>query len=264
MVWGASLVQAADQEAQAQLAFSTCEARAWCKLRNQEAQAQLTFSTFGASPWFKLQIKRPRPNSRFEHVERVLGASCRSRGSGPTRVFNVWGEGLVQAANQEAQAQLASSTDGARARSKVHIKRLKPNSRFHRLRRGLGASCRSRGSGPTRIFSVWCEGLVQAADQEAQAQLASSTDGMRAGCKVQIKRLRPSSRFEHVERGLSASCRSRGSGSTRVLNVWGEGLVQGTGQEAQAQRAFSMFGVRAWCKLQIKSLKPISRFQRLG
>jgi len=151
---------------------------------DQEAQAQLAFSTFGARAWCKLQIKRLKPNSRFQGLGQGHGASCRSRGSGPTRVFNVWGEGMVQAANQEAQAQLAFSTSaarawckvqvafsmfGARAWCKLQIKRLRPNSCFQRVVRRLGASCRLRGSGPTRVFNGWGEGLVQGADQEAQA-----------------------------------------------------------------------------------------------
>ena len=207
-----------------------------------------------------------------------MGASCKSRGSCAARVFNMWGERLVQVADQEAQAQLAFSMFGVRAWFKLQINRLKPNSRFQRRGRGLGARYRSRGSGPTRVVnvwggggsgptcvsSVWCEGLVQAVDQEARAQLASSTDGMRAWCKVQIKRLRPNSRFQPLGRGLGASCKSRGSGPTRVFTVWCEGLVQAAGQEAQAQLAFSADGMRAWCKVQIKRLRPNSRFHHLG
>ena len=231
---------------------------------NQEAPAQLAFSRFGAGAWCRLQIKRLMRSLRFQRLGRGHGASCRSRGSGPTRVFKVCGEVLVQAANQEAQAQLAFSMFEARAWCKLQIKRLMRSLCFQRLGRGHGASCRSRGSGPTRVFNVWGEGMVQAAHQEAQAQLAFSTFGAKPWFKLQIKRPRPNSRFQRAVRRLGASCRSRGKGPTRVFNVLGDGLVHAANQEAHAQLAFSMFGVRAWCKLQIKSLKPISRFQRLG
>jgi len=231
---------------------------------DQKAHAQLVFSTFGARAWCKLQIKRLRPNSRFQRLGRGHGASCTSRGSGPTRVFNVWGEALVQASDQEAQAQLAFSACGAKAWSKLQIKRLRPNSRFQCFGRWLGARCKSRGSCTARVFNVWGEGLVQAADQEPQANFAFSTFGVRAWSKLQLNRLKPNSRFQRMGRGLGARYRSRGSSPSRVFNVWGEGLVQAADQEAQAQLAFSENGMRAWCKVQIKRLRPNSRLQGMG
>jgi len=165
---------------------------------DQEAQAQLAFSMFWARTWCKLQIKRLMRSLRFQRLGRGLGASCKSRGSCAACVFNVWGEGLVQAADQEPQAQLAFLTFGVRAWFKLQINRLKPSSRFQRMKRGIGARCRSRVSSPTRVFSVWCEGLVQAADQEAQAHLAFSACGAKAWCKLQTKRPRPNLRLQRM------------------------------------------------------------------
>ena len=122
-------MQAADQEAQAQLAFSMFGARAWCKLQIKSLKPIFAFSTDGVRAWFKLQIDRLKPNSRFPRIEQGTNQEAHAQLAFPT----FGGEGLVQPADQEVQAQLAFSARGAKAWCKLQIKRLRPNSRFQRM-----------------------------------------------------------------------------------------------------------------------------------